>query len=573
MRPAPVLCLALLAACADPPVPPSGPLAVGESRTLTLRFTPLDVRDFEKAVGRVALRRLPADLLARTWLTDLALQSPGDGTPRLLDHALRALQARDPDDPTLSPAEANLVRLLQMTPATADLRGTTLEPLLDMAPHLGFSVAEVLAETLGVDPAEPFLSAEDVGAALARHLVGSHPAARARPGPRTPENPDGRYPVPPGTLPVFLDDMLSDLRTLQRRYGPYAADGVFHPGFIGAPTEAALFGEDLALVVAANVNGVPDKGIDLETAELAAVNSIDDHPESLFDFDDPDWLRIEGDYRDPPVIDRLTFRLTEDPRFLPGGTGPEPAPRGDSPVWRAPPYVLERVVAEAAFARWGAARRERTWTRREGADPLLRVSLRDGWLTLETPGRVGDPPPPAYVWDLLLEVAQIRMHDGGLAEGDVDLALTLEDVPLGLSMEALLDRVRASVAADPSALVTLAATLFDNGWGEADLFYRRPREGDGDYLFFVAPEDIPLGDDGAPVRPYTYERPGFFADPGLKKKLSTRRPVDGDTTHEKVRVRPGDTLYCADEDGRVFRLDVGDKPGRARLALTVTRVR
>jgi hypothetical protein len=271
------------------------------------------------------------------------------------------------------------------------------------------------------------------------------------------------------------------------------------------------------------------------------------------------------------VVDRLVFRLTEDPRYLPGGDGPEPLPRGDSPVWRAPPYVLERVVAEAAFARWGTVDRERVWTRRDGGPPILRITLKQGWMTVETPGRVGNPPKPSYVWDLLLDVAQVRLHDGGLDEGDVDLDLPLDDVPLGPSMEGVIDRVKESMRAQPQALVDLASTLFDNTWGQADFFYRHV--GDDDFLFFVAPEDVPGFHGGQPVREYAYDQPGFFADQALKRPLATRDAVDGDTTHLKVKVKAGDVLFCADEGGRVFRLEVGDKPGRARIALTVTRVR
>ncbi|MCB9548163.1 MAG: hypothetical protein H6706_20290 [Myxococcales bacterium] len=547
---------ALLPACAgdDPPDPtPPTALVEGEARTVTLRFTPLDVTRFEKALGRVALRRLPADLLARTWLVDLPLTGGG-----LVDEALAALRARNPA--TLSGAEAALVRLLQMSPVTADLRGTTLEALLDLAPAVGLSGPEILAATLGVAPDEPFLSIEALGQALASGVIGSHPRAATRPGP------DGaEVPVAPGHLPVFLDDVLSDLRTLPTRYGPAAG----HPGFLGE-TRAALFGDDLEMTVLANVNGVPDQGIDLERAALAGVNSIDDHPEALFDFSDPDWLRISGSFRDPPVIERLTFTLFEDPRFFAGGATPDPAPYGDSAVWTAAPWTLERVIAEAAFAQWRAWDVEAAWP---AADPLVAVSAAAGWLTLATTGEVGAPPPPGYIWDLLLDVAQIRLHDGGLAEGDAAVRLVLTDVPLGLTMDALISRVRASLEADASGLAALAARLFDNSWGEADVFYRRPRDRDEDWLFFIAPEDIPRDDAGAPVRPYSYALPGFFADSMFKTRVGGRSLVDGDAHHWKVQLTPGLELYVADEGDRRYRLRVGEKPGRSRISIEIKRIR
>jgi len=548
-------------------------MAVAESRALELRFTPMDVTEFEKALTRLDLRQLPPDLLTRTWLLDLELVATDGGPPRLVDHALARLLSLHPGDPELTTAEANLVRLLQMTPANADLSGTALEPLLELAPRLGFAVPEVLGATLGVGPGDAFLPTSTVAEALAAGIIGSHDNARHRPGPRTPERPDGVWPVTPGTLPVMLEDVLSDLRTLVPRFGPYVAEGRYHPGFLGRDLSAELFGDDFAIVVEANVNAVPDKGIDLESASLAGVNSIDDHPEVLFDFTDPDWMRVEGTAADPPTIGRMTFVLVEDPRRLAPGSGPEPAPRGNGEVWTAPRWTLERVVAEAAFASWGRFSMDRQWRRGAAEAPLLSVRVEDGWMEVMTAGRVGDPPPPAYLWDLVLDAAQQRLHDGGLAEGAAQVGLTLTDVPLGLSLDALVDRIREALREDAAPLVAVAVELFDNTWGEADLFYRRPRGLDEDWLFFVHETDIPADRGGEPVRPWSYRRPGFWEDVELTEALHTTEVVDGDGHHLKVRVLPGDTLYCEDEGERVFRIDVGGKPSRARLPLTVTRVR
>jgi hypothetical protein len=49
--------------------------------------------------------------------------------------------------------------------------------------------------------------------------------------------------------------------------------------------------------------------------------------------------------------------------------------------------------------------------------------------------------------------------------------------------------------------------------------------------------------------------------------------VDGDVEHLKVRIDPGQRLYVGDDIGRVYQVDVREKPSRARIALGVTRVR
>jgi hypothetical protein len=55
--------------------------------------------------------------------------------------------------------------------------------------------------------------------------------------------------------------------------------------------------------------------------------------------------------------------------------------------------------------------------------------------------------------------------------------------------------------------------------------------------------------------------------------VSVTDAVDGDTEHEKVRLRTGAVVYCADDEGRVYRIDVGAKPSLNRRRLSVTRVR
>lgn len=568
------LCGGSLPGCIEETTEPEvTPLEVGDAREVTLRFTPLDVRNFQKTLARLDLRQLPPRLIERTWLTDIDLRGAPNAAPQLIDHALEAILSLDSTDPSLEPAKANLVRLLKMSPQTADLSGTSMEALLGLAPNIGFSVPEVLGAALGVAPDQAFLSPADVGAAMVEFVIGSHPNARVRPGPVTASNPEGLYPVAPGKLPVFLDDVLSDLRTLQRRYGPYASENAYHPGFIAGPVEATLFEEDLVMVVKANTNGAPDKGIDLETASIAGVNSIDDSPGTLFDFTDPDWLNIEGSFVDPPRVGRMLFALGEDPRFIAGGRNREPGPRGDGKVWQAAPYTLERVVAEAAFARWRDHNVAEEFRRRAEGEPLLTLDVDRGWLSLATPGRVGEPPPSTYIWDLITEVAQIRVHDGGIAEGEANVSFVLEDVALGLSMADLIGGVKRSLQADPAGLVQVAATLFDNTWGEADFFYRRPRGEDGDYLFFLDASDIPKDRAGVAIRPYAYANPGFFAEADLVTQLATRDTVDGDEVHLKLRVEPGDSFFVADEDDRVFRVTVGEKPSRATLPLSIERVR
>ncbi|HFE44028.1 MAG TPA: hypothetical protein ENJ18_00850 [Nannocystis exedens] len=190
---------------------------------------------------------------------------------------------------------------------------------------------------------------------------------------------------------------------------------------------------------------------------------------------------------------------------------------------------------------------------------------------------IGDPPPPAYYWDILAEVAQVRLHDGGLAEGEGDVQFTLRDVRIPVDPEAILVQIKKNFENDPSALAAVAERVNDAALGDADFYYYQPQrqnptEIQGDYLYFVTEDDIRKDDEALPVRPYSYAKPGFFSDAELSDKISSLTTIDGDESHEKIKIAPGDILYIEDDTGRRFKLEVGDKPSPSRIQLDITRL-
>ncbi|MEO0601387.1 MAG: hypothetical protein AAF211_08130, partial [Myxococcota bacterium] len=272
-----------------------------------------------------------------------------------------------------------------------------------------------------------------------------------------------------------------------------------------------------------------------------------------------------------PVVGTLTLRFGEHPTFH----GPSPsrdAPFG-STAFVVPPWTIESVLAETAAARFGGlGPREVVYALGTGVPVLAASRADDGWTTLGTFDDLGEPPPPAFLWDVVSEIGQVRLHDGDLAEGDAIASFTLSDVPLGIRADALAALVRETLGADPERLRALAVAVTQNGVGAPDVFYR-PVVDDGveDWLWFLSPDDIPRPD-GAPERPYDYARVGFFADPALTDKVSSTAAQLGDTTHEKLRVAPGDVVYTGDDAGATYALHVLDKPSRSRVRLRVERV-
>ncbi|RMH00538.1 MAG: acetyltransferase [Deltaproteobacteria bacterium] len=554
-----------LAGLGDDPAPT--PLSPGETRTVELRHLRLDVEGFERTLTLDELRSLPRSTLSSIWVMDLPLA-------QLVENAMDQVLAMDAEELAEAPqATRNLHTLLSMTPDDANLEGTSLEELISLSGAIGIPPAKALANLMGIGPTDRIVPIDDVAAAFVEQVVASHPAAQVRPGPVDDEHPDGLWPVAPGTIPVTLDDVAFDFETLPEKFGPTEN----HPGIVEAASGVLVAEEDFRFTVKVSAQALPFKGVELPTASVATVNSKPGQIEHLFDFTDPSWLSIDGLVPEPR-IGVLTQRVLEYDGFVPGGTSRDPAPRGDSPAWDLDPWLFEALIAQTAY-RWGQEVPPHCDEYELGTGTVaFRACVEDdGWVSMETFNDVGAPPPPSYLWDLLLEIAQVRLHDGGLSEGEADIEITVRDVAVGIGPAEIVDRIRTNIEENPAGLTELVRAITDNTEGDADFYYVRtrpdaPADVAGDYLFFVTEDDLRRGPDGAPVRGYDYERPGFYADPELTEKVSATSEIDGDTTHEKVRIEPGDVVYAEDAGGTVYRIEVRDKPSLHRIRLDVTRL-
>lgn len=551
-------------------------LEVGETRTHVLRYMRLDVEDFEQTLTLQDLRELPAGITERLWLLDLDLVG-GPAAPRLIDSALASIRALDPNE--LPPAEENMQRLLEMTAEDADLTGTVLEPMSELGSLVGLPSARILADMVGAEVDAPYLPDAVVTRSIVRNIVSSHPAAQTRRGPITWDNPQGIYLVEPGAIPITLADAINDFTSLSVKFGPVSEGGVVHPGFVVGATEARVLGDEFSMTVRANANALPFKGLDLTNVSSGSVSSLGGQIGTLFDFDDPSWLTITGLPEVPPVIDKLTFQVQEHDGFVPGGRSPEPLGQGDSAIWRMAPWTLESLVASAAQDAFQTHDFEASYfLPNDAVNPVFEVQIVDGWVEFFSAGDIGEPPAPAYLWDVVLEIAQTRLHDQGLDEGAANVAFTLDDVEVGITSREVEATLRENIESDPIAFLDLAEELLDTATGAPDFFYVRALSDDldhpdTDWLFFVNEADIPLGRDGNPERAYAYASPGFYADAELSVPTSSAQEVAGDNGHLKVEVVAGDVLYIADDVGSVFRLAVGEKPSLFSLSLDVTRVR
>ncbi|HEY8376334.1 MAG TPA: hypothetical protein VIK91_07595 [Nannocystis sp.] len=496
-----------------------------------------------------------------------------------------------------------MVALMTMTPANANVRGTSLsdfEKLFIKNPDLfKITFPQVLAGSLFCDgdpdaqkacaqnpPAElltrTFLPLSVLQDTLKETLLLSHPNI----------NPDG-------TMPVTLYDALLDMQPLAEKFGPQGD----HPGLL-VPDDGTFTTYSDALtpafkmVATATSNLRRVDGIDASVGAGEMFVSLADAP-LAFDFLDPDKVKFEG-LTPVPTVD-MRMRITELPTVVPAcesdasckGNAPD-TPVGTDHVWSQPRWSFEYIVAAAGRAAFKDRVFEHCYV---NFDPCLaQVSIGAGgdpagWSVFATDFVSVKVPAPQYLWELLLDIAQISVHDfecldtpdydqdgntseilacAGpndgdpandpdleIEEGDMAPIFALKKVPLGLTADDILAQLRPTMQTQADKIADALAGAYWKNNSRLDFYYRRGDDG-VPYLYFVGPSDKrPAAGDPNQLAAYAYKNPGFFADPELTQKVSsTTLPGVSDTEHEKFQLPTGaTTLYIQDDEDIVYRLD------------------
>lgn len=538
--------------------PPVGPEATFELRISDAAPAPLHLemsRDevaelFGDRAGEILLLELDSTPLLTSTLT------------RVRDACGLAWQFDDPDphhDCTLTPLgqtfvgpdgtwqtspEYAMVRLLTMTPANVDVSGTTSEGLAELADALSWIIddySQILSDVLAIARTDTVITLDSLAASFRDNFVASHPAVG-----------------PEGKLALTLEDALASLSTLSQRYGPMDA----HPGIIDPsfPVQGEVFGPDFKMIAEADSNLRLVEGVDADQGQDGAGKGyasvvVDEvgptyEDELEFDFNDPEKFRIEGLIEDLAVD--MRFKLGEYPQFVPSCTGSAVcqdnlpgAPTSPQSVWARSPWEFEYLVTDAAYRDYvalppfsvsyllGSASVDVG----QNGNPL-------GWIEYFVFLGLGNPPEDQYVWDTILEVAQVRLHDSGFTtfpEG-VDLAFTIEDIPCGLSGSEAAEAVRPYLQEQASDISDFLLGDYEADNDPVDFYYRRAEDGRA-YVYFVA------ADDRADGAPFGYASPGFFEDAALAVKASSTA-VQGvaDVAHEKLALPMGESRYYFEDD-------------------------
>lgn len=462
---------------------------------------------------------------------------------------------KGPDDTWQTSAEYSLVRILTMTPANAEVEGTSIEGMQGLADGLGIGggFGQILSESLGIKRTEPFITTPELVVALQQNLLATHPGVGG----------DGTK------LPVYLDDALSDLTTLSTKLGPAGPHpGVIAPGF---ETKSEVLTADFAMNVEAASNLRLLDGVDLSKGKDYMSTVVDNVGPTFgdpleFDFNDPAKFNITGVAADPRVD--MRFALQENDAFINSCAGDDACKQNlpenidlvkamwPQSAWAIDPWQLERIIVAGGREKY----KNRVFDKCYEVLFLCALGAHvyigpdpPGWAKFDVFLDLGNPPKDQFVWELINEVAQVALHTPPgvtIPEGQADVAFTLRDIPIGVSGAQIAESVRPYLQDQAPAIAQLLLGDYWKNNGAVDFYYRRADDG-LPYLFYVTQDDLPPG------TPYSYATPGFFTcpetEPGCKAS-STSLPGVGDTTHEKLRLDAGETvLYLRDDAGALYR--------------------
>jgi hypothetical protein len=442
--------------------------------------------------------------------------------------------------------ERNLQRILDMTPDTADLDGTSMEQLLSIADAVGLPSPRILSQLLAVGVTDFIVDPDIAAQVLTEKLIGTHPNIA--------RDDSGAF-----VIDISLYDVLQNLTTLAPRFGPSGA----HPGFLAGQSYSEVLESGFLMSLPVHSNLIQYDAVDLTRAAKDFFFVL--HGDRVLDFDVlKDEFSVVG-LADEPTVD-LRITLREDPgAFLEGGDSrtAQPDPdhpgfyRGNGQGWSVSPWYFEHQTVEIGYRMFFQNFAAQSYQNelKYDAGSIANAAVIDwdhGWVHITTAGGIGAPPPDIYAWDLLMEVAQVRLHDNGVPEGQADMAFTLDDLSIGLTADQLVAKLRPQLAAQQDKLSDLFVGDTGLAASSADLFYA-PAKGDSGALLFRAPGD---SDDA-----YPYPKPGFFADKELTKKISTTAAAGGvtDKAHEKVAAEVGKTYYACDESGHIFELVIAQR--------------
>jgi hypothetical protein len=295
-----------------------------------------------------------------------------------------------------------------------------------------------------------------------------------------------------------------------------------------------------------------------------------------FDFTDPDKFELTGIVEDLTVD--LRFRLQEYDEFVDSCLGDPPCQQNEpgnpvdaSSVWALDPWTIEYNIAAAARNEYLTRVYEGSWLL--GAAKILIGKNGDppGWIVYDIPVDFGLSPEDQWLWETVLEVGQVALHDtpySTFAEGTADVAFTVHEVHVGLTGSEAAEAVRPFLQEQSALLSDFLLGDFKKNNDHVDFYYARAIDSEP-YVYFVLPEELRDGE------PYTYARPGFYRSSTLDDDDKISQTVIAglvDTTHEKLRVPVGETVaYYEDDGGMVYRIRIERAEGSTDAKVAIAQ--
>ncbi len=480
--------------------------------------------------------------------------------------------------------EYSMVRLLAMTPANADMRGTPFDKLADIMDsneqNFPEGFAGMLTDTLEIERTDPLLPLGALVAAVKETLL-QHPAV----------NPDG-------TLGVTLDDALKDMRPLADKFGPVDDHpGVLLPDSIDNPdgfeTKSDAINHDtfqMKVVAGSNLRFVD--GVDLSHGG-GDMFLLRDDAENVLDLKftgaNESNLEIKG-INDPPTMD-MRMRINEfqgdvEPCLTPlesCQTNLPDAVSSDAPetnVWRVPLWSMERLVGQAGFRSYKDDPEDYSKDISKdlcifaGSGNSCYIGLKlgqdpapEGWMEIYLDEDLFNPngfPKPQYFWELFVDIAEVAFHDvdpdnpGDEIGEDQPPTFALTKLSIGVTADELIAQIRQSLEDQEDIMSDLILGRYWKNNHALDFYYRRASDGQL-YLFFANHEDLrPHPNDPNTALQPEYANPGFFSCPQVDESCKqSQLNISGvsDVTHEKLRLKRGwNNLYMQDDLDQIYEV-------------------
>lgn len=378
-------------------------------RSLIFSHIPLYEKDIQEALQKFPEVLQPEKLpVARVRLADS------------LAGTLRELSSKKWKNPYYQAVST----VLNMEPASLYFKGSNLEKYNLIAEDLVNTEVlpapeEFFALIYGVNPYKKFFTVNDLRRVILDFFVKSYPGVDKE-----------------GAIDLTFADLLQNLKPLER-FQKKGKNG--HTGLFYKTPQKDLLTDNMAIELPVVLREDRPFGlaVDRPGTEPAAYLSAYKANFAFWNGSYPDGLypRLTG-YK----YEKLNFviLIRENPTgLIEAGSYPTKDQKGESPAWKQPPWVLERMLVEMAWRRYGnPPAKTKVFSNENFGGKLGELFVGSkkyglgSFVKFEPFGVLKNEAPAVYAHEALAVAAQVMIHENGVLEGNGHFMLPVFNIPI-----------------------------------------------------------------------------------------------------------------------------------------------